>query len=107
VGLVRRLFTFKQATQWVTQEDLDRLVAAGEEWLSYIDLDMVPPSVVLSAQQVATLHPKPELAKTDLPDDQPVTWDASEPRRSRQEGAKGREGGEGAPGGTLANAEVG
>jgi hypothetical protein len=65
-------FTFKQATQWVTQDDLDRLVAAGEEWLSYIDLDMVPPSVVLSAQQVATLHPKPELAKTELPADQPA-----------------------------------
>lgn len=60
-------FVFKQATQWVTQDDLDRLVAAGEDWLSYIDLDLAPPSVVLSAQQVAQLHPRPEEEPCELP----------------------------------------
>jgi hypothetical protein len=108
VGLVRRLVHFKQATQWVTQDDLDRLVAAGEEWLSYIDLDMVPPSVVLSAQQVATLHPKPELAKTELSYDA-VPWvrRLATPAREAKTGRANGEGGEGLLAGMMANAESG
>lgn len=101
-------FTFKQATQWVTQDDLDRLVAAGEEWLSYIDLDMVPPSVVLSAQQVATLHPKPELAKTELPDDaRYLVWQLAEARRLKKEAEEAEDGAKSALAAHMARAEVG
>lgn len=43
--------------QFVEQADIDRLLDAGAEWLSYVDLGMPPLGVSLDAKQVAALYP--------------------------------------------------
>lgn len=47
---------FHFAEQFVKQSEIDELLAAGAEWLSYVDLGMTPLGVELDAKQVATLN---------------------------------------------------
>jgi hypothetical protein len=42
--------------QWVMQAEIDELLAAGDEWLSYVDLGIPPVGVDLDAKQIATLN---------------------------------------------------
>lgn len=42
--------------QFVEQSEIDELLSAGDEWLSYIDLGMPPVGVELDAKQVAALN---------------------------------------------------
>lgn len=48
---------FKYHEQFVEQDELDALVAACDEWMSYIDLGIPPVGIELDAKQVATLNP--------------------------------------------------
>jgi predicted phage-related endonuclease len=54
--------------QHVTRDDFDELVAAGEDWLGYIDIGMAPAGIDLEAEHVAALN-RGAAGAVELPDE--------------------------------------